>query len=122
MLLQYYVVRSDGTLSPANVDAINDSNFIPLNCYKTHLPPPDLIGDKKSYNADIVHQISKLVKLSPTKSFSQRFATSTTRQENKSQGKHKIKRKTRSLEDDYDTEDNERIALRNIANRKRARL
>lgn len=116
MLLQYYVVRSDGTLNLANVNAINDSNFIPLNCYKIHLPPPDLLGDKKSYNADVFHQISKLVKLSPTKSFSQRFAKTTT-----SQRKPKSKRKTRSLEDEYDT-DNERIALRNIANRKRARL
>lgn len=116
MLLQYYVIRKNGVLNLAKTDGINDSNFVSLSCYKTHLPQPDLVNNVKSYNSEIVQNLSKFIKFSPKKCFHPTFARFQTYQV-----KRKLKVKTKNA--DSDSEDvNERTALSNIQNRKRARL
>lgn len=119
MLLQYYVIKSNGNLSPANVNGINDTQFISLSCYKMHLPPPSIINNVKSYSVDIVQQLSFIIKLSPSKCFSTNFARIISKP---SQVKRKIKHQDKGSDDESETDERERVALQNIQNRKRARL
>lgn len=116
MLLQYYVIKSNGVLWPANTEGINDSNFVSLNCYKIHLPPPDLVNNVKFYSAEIAQSLLKLIKFSPKKCFHPTFSKFQS-----SQVKRKFTTKTKNDSDSDSNDVEERTPLKNIQNKKRTR-
>lgn len=135
MLLQYYVVKTNGLLKLANVESVNDSQFVPLSSYKVHVPPPSIINNKKQYNEEITKQLSDKINLSPPKCFSNNFSSHNNKQRKKHQKRTSHKRlssdtenenltRKRHKKDDTDSQeyDRERQALQNIQNRKRKPL
>lgn len=131
MLLQYYVVKHNGLLKLANVESVNDSQFVPLSSYKVHVPPPSIINNKKQYNEEITQQLSDKINLSPPKCFSNKFSSHNNKQRKKHQKRTSNIRLSSDTEnesltrkphkkDDTDSEeyDRERQALQNIQNRK----
>lgn len=120
MLLQYYIIRSNGILNLANVEGINDSQFISLSNYRMHIPSPIVLNNVKHLNDDVIQQLTNTINLSPEKCFSPNFSKIRSKSITTKQN---IKNKSKKRRDENsDDEDNERIALRNIQNRKRPKL